>query len=182
VLAACALAGGAQREGTAWTGILRDGRGNAIAGATVNAQSGAIRGTATTGKDGRFAIHGLPAGEYSIGAKYQDATATWPRTVRLPGDGAEAVLEWQNLDVALIKDTPLGKRAGGELTSIQFRAEFFQCFQPGELRAAFEHGPGARLRRNQPHGEFLPADSVLPQADLLRRWSIACNSLALGNV
>ena len=27
--------------------------------------------------------------------------------------------------MALIKDTPLGSRAGGELASLQFRAEFF---------------------------------------------------------
>jgi hypothetical protein len=30
--------------------------------------------------------------------------------------------------VALIKDTPIGKRTGGELTSVQFRAEFFNVF------------------------------------------------------
>jgi hypothetical protein len=33
-----------------------------------------------------------------------------------------------DLDVALIKDTPIAKRAGGELTSVQFRAEFFNVF------------------------------------------------------
>lgn len=33
--------------------------------------------------------------------------------------------DFRNLDVALIKDTPLGSRAGGELASLQFRAEFF---------------------------------------------------------
>jgi hypothetical protein len=33
-----------------------------------------------------------------------------------------------DLDVALIKDTPIAKRAGGELTSVQFRAEFFNIF------------------------------------------------------
>jgi hypothetical protein len=31
----------------------------------------------------------------------------------------------RNFDLAVIKDTPLGKRAGGELASLQFRAEFF---------------------------------------------------------
>src|ERR1017187_5901088 len=87
--AACALAGGAQLDG-----VLRDGRGQAIVGATVNVQSGAVRGTATTGKDGRFAFRALPAGEYSIRAEYQGATAACPRTVRLPDDGATAVLEW----------------------------------------------------------------------------------------
>ena len=30
--------------------------------------------------------------------------------------------------MALIKDTPLGTRAGGELASLQFRAEFFNVF------------------------------------------------------
>jgi hypothetical protein len=41
-------------------------------------------------------------------------------TLRGPG--------FRNLDVALIKDTPIGKRAGGESTSVQFRAEFFNVF------------------------------------------------------
>jgi hypothetical protein len=35
----------------------------------------------------------------------------------------------RNLDLAVIKDTPIGKRAaGGELASLQFRAEFFNIF------------------------------------------------------
>ncbi|MGA2186300.1 MAG: TonB-dependent receptor [Bryobacteraceae bacterium] len=36
---------------------------------------------------------------------------------------------FRNLDIALIKDTPIGRRAaGGELASLQFRAEFFNIF------------------------------------------------------
>jgi hypothetical protein len=116
--AACALAGGAQREETPWTGILRDGRGQAIVGATVNVQSGAVRGTATTGKDGRFAFRALPAGEYSISAEYQGATAACPRTVRLPDDGATAVLEWPaNGALSLGRDTAAREGAGGEQLS-----------------------------------------------------------------
>src|ERR1017187_9967329 len=116
--AACALAGGAQREETPWTGILRDGRGQAIVGATVNVQSGAVRGTATTGKDGRFAFRALPTGAYSISAEYQGATAACPRTVRLPDDGATAVLEWPaNGALSLGRDTAAREGAGGEQLS-----------------------------------------------------------------
>src|ERR1039457_2162557 len=115
--AACALAGGAQREETSWTGILRDGRGQAIVGATVNVQSGVVRGTATTGKDGRFAFRALPAGEYSISAEYQGATAACPRTVRLPGGGS-LVLEWPaNGALTLGRDTAAREGAGGEQLS-----------------------------------------------------------------
>ena len=35
---------------------------------------------------------------------------------------------FRNFDMALIKDTPFGKRAGGEMGSLQFRAEFFNVF------------------------------------------------------
>lgn len=35
---------------------------------------------------------------------------------------------FHNLDLALIKDTPLAKHAGGELASLQMRAEFFNVF------------------------------------------------------
>ena len=34
----------------------------------------------------------------------------------------------RNFDIAVIKDTPFGQRAGGELASLQFRAEFFNVF------------------------------------------------------
>jgi len=35
---------------------------------------------------------------------------------------------FQDYDVALIKDTPFGSRAGGELGTVEFRAEFFNAF------------------------------------------------------
>lgn len=35
---------------------------------------------------------------------------------------------FHNLDVALIKDTPFGRRGGGELGTVEFRAEFFNVF------------------------------------------------------
>ncbi len=36
--------------------------------------------------------------------------------------------DFRNLDIALIKDTPIGKRAGGEVATLQFRSEFFNVF------------------------------------------------------
>ncbi|HLJ45601.1 MAG TPA: TonB-dependent receptor [Bryobacteraceae bacterium] len=36
--------------------------------------------------------------------------------------------DFKNFDMALIKDTPLGKHSGGELATLQFRAEFFNIF------------------------------------------------------
>jgi hypothetical protein len=35
---------------------------------------------------------------------------------------------FRNFDVALIKDTPFGRRGGGELATLEFRAEFFNVF------------------------------------------------------
>jgi hypothetical protein len=35
---------------------------------------------------------------------------------------------FKNFDVALIKDTPFGRRGNGELGTVEFRAEFFNVF------------------------------------------------------
>lgn len=35
---------------------------------------------------------------------------------------------FQNYDIALVKDTPFGKRGNGELATLEFRAEFFNVF------------------------------------------------------
>jgi hypothetical protein len=35
---------------------------------------------------------------------------------------------FRNFDLALIKDTPFGKRGGAELGTLQFRVEFFNVF------------------------------------------------------
>ena len=40
---------------------------------------------------------------------------------------------FRNFDVALIKDTSFGQRAGGELGTIQFRAELFNIFNTVNL-------------------------------------------------
>lgn len=117
-MAACALTAGAQRAETPWTGILRDAHGQAIADATVNAQAGAFRATATTGKDGRFAFPALPAGEYSISVTRQGATAAWPSAVRLPGDGSEAAIEWlANGELSLVQQPAGREGAGGQQLS-----------------------------------------------------------------
>jgi len=35
---------------------------------------------------------------------------------------------YHNFDIALLKDTEFGRRAGGEAVTLQFRAEFFNAF------------------------------------------------------
>jgi hypothetical protein len=35
---------------------------------------------------------------------------------------------FHNFDIALVKDTPFGRRGGGELGTVEFRAEFFNVF------------------------------------------------------
>ena len=50
----------------------------------------------------------------------------------------------RNADVAVIKDTPIGKRGAGELANLQFRAEFFNLFNIVNfgLPANIVTGPG----------------------------------------
>jgi hypothetical protein len=35
---------------------------------------------------------------------------------------------FHNFDIALVKDTPFGRRGGAELGTVEFRAEFFNVF------------------------------------------------------
>ena len=51
---------------------------------------------------------------------------------------------FRNADVALIKDTPIGKRGAAELGTLQFRAEFFNLFNFVNfgLPASTVTGPG----------------------------------------
>jgi hypothetical protein len=115
-LVACALAIGAQEPGTPWNGVLRDGRGEAIAGAVLSARSGTVQFTATSAKNGRFAFPALPAGEYSITADREGATAACARTLRLPGD-VPAAIEWANGALSFVADAAAKEGAGGERLS-----------------------------------------------------------------
>jgi hypothetical protein len=101
------LAGDGQVSGFTWTGTLRDAHGAAIGGATVRVQSAAKKAGATTGGDGRFAFAALPDGEYAVSVEYKGSTATCATPLRLPGNGAEAVLE-------LTAEGTLTLRAGTE--------------------------------------------------------------------
>jgi hypothetical protein len=115
-LVACAIASRAQSPDTSWTGMLRDGRGEAISGAALTVRSGAAQFTVTTAKAGQFAFPALPPGEYSITAVNQGATAACARTLRLPGQ-LPAAIEWANGALSLVEDATAKEGAGGERLS-----------------------------------------------------------------
>jgi hypothetical protein len=87
------LAGEDQASSSAWKGALRDSHGAGIGGAVVRLQSGGTKASATTGSDGQFVFGALAGGEYSVAVEYKGSTVTCARTIRLPGNGAAAVLE-----------------------------------------------------------------------------------------
>ena len=106
---------GQQHDTKSWTGIVRDSRGRAIAGATVRLQSGGTRLEAATGRDGRFTFATVTAGQYSVTIEYKGTTATLPRQVPLPGDGTTAVLELSASGaVSLLQETKSREGTGGE--------------------------------------------------------------------
>ena len=112
------LAAEDQRFGDSWKGTLRDAHGTAIAGAVVRVQSAGTKAAATTRGNGQFAFGALPAGEYAVSVAYKGATAKCSRPVRLPGNGATAVLELSaDGSLSLLAGTESREGTGGEQLS-----------------------------------------------------------------
>jgi hypothetical protein len=111
---ACTPAKGQQRETKAWVGVLRDSRGQPVAGAVVRLQSGSVRADARTAADGGFTFANLAAGMYSIAVEYKRTTASLPRQVALPGDGSEIVLELSASGALSLQEAKPRQGTGGE--------------------------------------------------------------------
>jgi hypothetical protein len=150
-----AMTPAAQRDAKPWTGILRDGQRQPIAGAAVHLRSGTRHEAATTANDGSFSFAALAPAEYSIAVEYQGVTATCPQPVQLPRDSA-VVLELsashalslvdeaqapagsggQKLSAKAVSELPLNKRdfsqllllAAGTMTDTNGAANFTQQF------------------------------------------------------
>ncbi|MGA2579641.1 MAG: carboxypeptidase-like regulatory domain-containing protein, partial [Bryobacteraceae bacterium] len=112
-----------------WTGVLRDGQRQPIAGATVRLLSANLDETTTTAKDGAFTFAALPPAEYSIAVEYHGITATCPQPVQLPRDTA-AVLELSagqtgqsGQTLALLDDSPKHEATGGQALSAKAVSE-----------------------------------------------------------
>ena len=114
-LAGIVLAVSAQTPATPWTATLRDGRGEAIAGARLGLRSSAGGFTATTGKDGRFTFAALPAGEYTLSASRGGAAAACARPLAFPRE-VPAAIEWANGALAIVAE-PAAREGGGERLS-----------------------------------------------------------------
>ena len=92
-------------------GELHDGRGAVLAGVVVEFRSGASLLKVTTAPDGRFTMPEPPAGEYSIAASREGATARSARATHLPLEGETLALEWQ-ADGTLLVRTPAAEQTG----------------------------------------------------------------------
>ena len=109
----CVALAAAPPEGKPWTGLLRDGHRQPIAGAVVRLESSGHRDTATTTKDGSFAFAALAPAEYSIAVEYQGVTASCPQRVQLPRESA-AVLELAAGSLSLVDQEQAPEGTGGE--------------------------------------------------------------------
>jgi hypothetical protein len=117
-LAACALAPCQSPDTQPWTGTLRDGIGQAIAGAVVRLQLADALATAKTAQDGRFTFPTVTAGEYSISVEYQGKTSTYIRKIQLPGAGLKTVLQLStDGSLSLLEDPGSRESTGGEQLS-----------------------------------------------------------------
>ena len=101
-----------------WQGVLRDIAGSPVGNATVKLHP--TPGNLGRGADNSsffFIPINVPGGtspnQGRFGALARD-------TFRGPG--------FHNFDMAMIKDTPFGKRGNRELGTLEFRAEFFNIF------------------------------------------------------
>jgi len=84
-LALCLLTMPVWAQNIAWSGVVRSGSGQAVAGAAVELSgAGGVR-TATTGADGKFSFEGLAAGQFSFVVRVKGRPTIPAVTVELPG-------------------------------------------------------------------------------------------------
>ncbi|MGC2298001.1 MAG: carboxypeptidase-like regulatory domain-containing protein, partial [Acidobacteriaceae bacterium] len=98
----------------AWSGIVRSGSGQAVAGAAVELSgAGGVR-TATTGADGKFSFEGLATGQYSLTVRVAGRAATAAVTVEVPGaPGFVTVTDQNTVLLAAAQGGGAGNAAGG---------------------------------------------------------------------
>ncbi|MBZ5585635.1 MAG: TonB-dependent receptor [Acidobacteriia bacterium] len=112
---------------TIYSGVQQTGVG--AGGADRPDQSGSPRlSTSRTVREDYFGLGDGNASFFRI--PVQTSGGTGPNQGRFGAVGRNTFRGpgFRNLDAAMIKDTPLGRRSGGEFASLQFRAEFFNIF------------------------------------------------------
>lgn len=128
---------------TVYSGIQQTGAG--LNGADRPDQVGRPQfSTGRTVREDYFGLGAANAGFFSIPVGFQDGTG--PNRGRFGSLGRNTFRgpANRNFDVALIKDTRVGSRQGGEPVAIEFRAEFFNVFNVVNfgLPANIVLGPG----------------------------------------
>ena len=81
---------------------------------------------------------------------------------------------FQQLRLALIKDTPFGRRGNAELGTVEFRAEFFNVFNLVNFGLPSNILRGQRIWHYQQDRGTFAADTVFAEADLLKRKEYGC--------
>ena len=82
----------AQTKEDAWSGVVRNESGAAVADAVVRLTAGPTRLAATTDKDGHFRFRAIPTGEYSLAIESRGATANYATRLQLPDARTAAIV------------------------------------------------------------------------------------------
>jgi hypothetical protein len=112
---------------TVYSGVQQTGAGSG--GADRPDQAGVpVLSTSRTVREDYFGLGDRNASLFSIPTNVPGGTGPNHGRFGTLGRNTFRGPAFRNFDMALIKDTPFGRRAGGELATLQFRAEFFNVF------------------------------------------------------
>lgn len=99
-----------------WSGMVHDSAGSAIAGATVELQSGTAKFSAVTEADGGYSFEAIPAGQYRLSVQAGNRRLAYPQPITLPSEEV-AEISISDGDVLSLRMGSKQSGSGGETLS-----------------------------------------------------------------
>ena len=115
---AFALVVQAQTNG-AWSGVLCDSSGAAVANAVLRLSAGSTHLSATTDREGHFSFPQIPTGDYSLAIDWRGAAANYMTRLQLPDSRAAAIVLGSAGDISFSAAEPPEGSGGERLSSKQ---------------------------------------------------------------
>jgi hypothetical protein len=110
---------GQQQATSSWAGILTSSIGDALAGATVQLNSGTLTRESRTDSNGTFRFDELPAGRYRLSVKWRGKYSEYQSPVSIQGSNArnELVLSAEGMLSIAPSNAPVARSGGEQLSS-----------------------------------------------------------------